>query len=390
VRPTYDAAGNVQTLTTTLAAVGTAAGGTETQAFCYDWAERLIWAGTSGTGPCGQTGSEGISGAGYTASYSYDTLGRISSASVLNGSGGSLAGVAQGSYTYDATHVHGVASVGSGATGYAASYDAAGNLTCRAVGATSCGSGNEQLTYDPLGRLLTWQNAATSPTASEQDAYDGSGQRVWQQASSTSGSKTTTTSVTYVLGVEEVSTSVVGNKQPTTSTLSYYQLAGGLSASRDSSGLIVQMSDLLGTPIAALNLASGLVGEQLRTPYGQARYSAAASSGGGMHTTFGFTGQREDTQTAGSNGLYYFNARYFDPVIGRFTSADPTRPDLGSPWGTAAYGYVGGRVESATDPSGREEIIEVRCLGGHVLGRGNLCELGVRRDQGDASTRPRA
>jgi hypothetical protein len=290
LQPTYDAAGNVQTLATTLAAVGTSAGGTETQAFCYDWAERLVWAGTQGTGPCGQAGSEGISGAGYTANYSYDTLGRITSASVLTGSGGSLTGAAQGSYTYDATHVHAVASVGSGSTGYAASYDAAGNQTCRAVGVTICGSGNEQLTYDPLGRLLTWQNAATSPTASEQYAYDGSGQRVWQQASSTSGGTTTTTSITYVLGVEEVRTTRVTGQPDATSTTSYYRLAGGFSASRDSSGLVVQASDPMGTPIAALNLASGLVGEQLRTPYGQARYAGAASSGGGMHTTFGFTG----------------------------------------------------------------------------------------------------
>jgi YD repeat-containing protein len=68
---------------------------------------------------------------------------------------------------------------------------------------TTCGSSNKQLTYDALGELLNWQNASG---ASEQYAYDGSGQRVWQQASSTSGSTTTTTATTYVLGVEEVTT----------------------------------------------------------------------------------------------------------------------------------------------------------------------------------------
>jgi hypothetical protein len=46
----------------------------------------------------------------------------------------------------------------------------------------------------------------------------------------------------------------------------------------------VQASDLLGTPVAALNLATGIAGEQLRTPYGQARFSASASTGGGMRT----------------------------------------------------------------------------------------------------------
>jgi RHS repeat-associated protein len=129
-----------------------------------------------------------------------------------------------------------------------------------------------------------------------------------------------------------------------------------MSASRDSSGLVVQASDLLGTPVVALNLANGLVGEQLRTPYGQARFAASATTGGGMHTSFGFTGQREDTTAPGSSGLDYFNARYYDPTVGRFTSADPTRPDLGSSWGTDAYGYVGGAVENATDTSGLVDV----------------------------------
>ena len=49
------------------------------------------------------------------------------------------------------------------------------------------------MTYDALRRLLTWQNApGASPTASEQYAYDGEGNRVWQQAQSVNGSTTTT------------------------------------------------------------------------------------------------------------------------------------------------------------------------------------------------------
>jgi hypothetical protein len=54
---------------------------------------------------------------------------------------------------------------------------------------------------------------------------------------------------------------------------------------------VLQLSDPLGTPVAALNLTTtGLVGEQLRTPYGQARFSVASPKWGGMHTTFGFAG----------------------------------------------------------------------------------------------------
>ena len=36
-----------------------------------------------------------------------------------------------------------------------------------------------------------------------------------------------------------------------------------------------------------------------------------------MHSSVGFTGQRED-----QSGLASFNARQYDPAVGRFTSAD--------------------------------------------------------------------
>lgn len=48
-QPSYDAAGNVASVTTTLAAVGSTPGGSETQAFCYDDLDRLTWA-SSATG----------------------------------------------------------------------------------------------------------------------------------------------------------------------------------------------------------------------------------------------------------------------------------------------------------------------------------------------------
>jgi RHS repeat-associated protein len=242
-----------------------------------------------------------------------------------------------------------------GSTSYSAAYDAAGDMTCRAVGATTCTGGSptgQVLGYDGLRQLISWQNASTSPTATEAYAYDGSGERVWQQATSTSGGVTTTTTTSYVLGVQEVTTTAVTGQTPTTATTSYYPLPGGVTASRDSSGLTYQATDLLGTPIAALNPASGLVGEQLRAPYGQPRYAASAPTNGGMHTTFGFTGQREDSQAPGSSGLDYYGARYYDPAVGQFASADDAGANLNR------FAYVGGMVENATDPSGQRVCLD--------------------------------
>src|SRR6185312_613031 len=60
-----------------------------------------------------------------------------------------------------------------------------------------------------------------------------------------------------------------------------------------------------------------------------------------MPTTKGFTGQYSDAST----GLDYYGARYYDPALGQFTSADTVG-------GLNRYGYVAGNPETATDPSG--------------------------------------
>src|SRR5262249_53309688 len=179
----------------------------------------------------------------------------------------------------------------SGPTSYAAAYDAAGHQTCRSVGSISCasftGPTGQQLGYDALGRLLTWQNASSSPTATGAYAYEGAGERVWQQDPATSGSTTTTTTVSYGLG-DEVTTTAVTGQQTTTTASRYYPLPGGVTAVRDASGLSYVGSDLLGTPIATFNLDTGTgTCLQLRAPYGQPPVSATGAAAGGVEPTLG-------------------------------------------------------------------------------------------------------
>ena len=61
-----------------------------------------------------------------------------------------------------------------------------------------------------------------------------------------------------------------------------------------------------------------------------------------MPTSKGFTGQRQDA----SSGLDYYGARYYDPVLGQFASADSVADGLNR------YGYVHGNPTTFTDPSG--------------------------------------
>ncbi len=61
-----------------------------------------------------------------------------------------------------------------------------------------------------------------------------------------------------------------------------------------------------------------------------------------------YTGQIFDSDT----GLYYYNARYYDPVIGRFTQPDSMVTDPANPQDYNRYSYVHNNPLNQTDPSG--------------------------------------
>ena len=81
-------------------------------------------------------------------------------------------------------------------TAWTGTYDASGDLTCRAPSsATTCAGDTPtgaQLGYDSEGRLASWQNAPTNPVTTDSFLYDGSGQRVAQQVSVNGTAPTTT------------------------------------------------------------------------------------------------------------------------------------------------------------------------------------------------------
>ncbi|TGK42275.1 RHS repeat-associated core domain-containing protein [Leptospira andrefontaineae] len=79
-------------------------------------------------------------------------------------------------------------------------------------------------------------------------------------------------------------------------------------------------------------------------PYGEIQRN---DSSGPDVFRYKFNGQEEDKET----GLYYFKARYYDPVIGRFLQADSVM-DTTRPMGMDLYMYTEGNPVRYTDPSG--------------------------------------
>lgn len=71
-------------------------------------------------------------------------------------------------------------------------------------------------------------------------------------------------------------------------------------------------------------------------PYGQLRTNT-----GSVDVHHKFTGQEFDGEVVnGGTGLYFYGARYYDPVLGRFISADATTARPFDPQALNRYSYA--------------------------------------------------
>jgi len=103
------------------------------------------------------------------------------------------------------------------------------------------------------------------------------------------------------------------------------------------------LTDDLGSVRTAITNQAGaatVVGYMGYGPFGFVQYHA-----GQMGTNKGYTGQYNDPLS----GLDYYVARYYDPVVGLFLSADTVQNNLR---GFDPYAYVGNNPETVTDPMG--------------------------------------
>ena|GEM_PF-1845420 len=292
----YDDQGNVLTVVDTAAF-----GGSQTQTFTYDALNRLLTAQAAG----------GSHGTYAQRSYVYNNAGNIDS----------FEGVTQ--HYLDGAHKHAVTHVGGTTEAHRKYwYDQNGNATRRING-----SQDITLAYDA-------ENHVTSITGSGINAsyvYDGDGNRV----KATFG----TTTTVYVGNIYEMSGSTV---------LKYYYAGGVRVAMRSGTQTYYLLSDHLGgTNVTARGTDGVELGRVLYRPWGETRFTTGTTP-----TTWRFTGQREDATI----GLYFYNARYLDPQLGRFTQPDTIVPEPGNPQALNRYAYSFNNPLRFVDPNGHDPL----------------------------------
>jgi RHS repeat-associated protein len=76
-------------------------------------------------------------------------------------------------------------------------------------------------------------------------------------------------------------------------------------------------------------------------------------------TGFKYISQRHaaGAQSGAEAGLYFYNARYYDPELGRFIQADKIIPNPGNPLAWNRYAYANNNPLYYTDPSGHSATV---------------------------------
>jgi RHS repeat-associated protein len=122
---------------------------------------------------------------------------------------------------------------------------------------------------------------------------------------------------------------------------------------KDAAQSRIYLTDALNSVIAQLadDDRASLQNSYAYSPYGQSSTVGPDSTSNPIQYT-----SRENDGT----GLYFYRARYYDPVLKRFVSSDP----IGLAGGMNVYAYADGAPPTKTDPLGLATYICKRPLGG--------------------------
>jgi RHS repeat-associated protein len=118
----------------------------------------------------------------------------------------------------------------------------------------------------------------------------------------------------------------------------------GGNALKKNGNLQYLLKDHLGSVVGSLDANTGVIESQRAyKPFGDDLLMR-----GTIPTTLGYTGQRQEPEL----GLYYYNARWYDPYLGRFTQPDTIVPNPTDAKAFDRYAYVNNNPVMYSDPSG--------------------------------------
>ena len=227
---------------------------------------------------------------------------------------------------------------------YQYQYDDEGNLTQKTEIATSKVTTYE---WDDRNRLMK----VASGTQTVEYLYDAEDKRVGQKVNGVVKEKYVYDGADIALVVDAAGTLV-----------ERYLYGGGTDnvLSVEKGGAVIwSLADRQGSVVDLVDASGTVLNHFVYDSFGNRTGTTAVGF------RFGYTGRELDAQT----GLYYYRARYYDPMVGRFISEDPIGFSAGD---TNLYRYVNNSPTNFTDPSGEWANFAI----GAAIGAG--LDLGVQ------------
>jgi RHS repeat-associated protein len=259
------------------------------------------------------------------------------------------------------------APVGTGTTNVSVvATDPAGNVRTNTYRVSIAGA-TTNYTYDPNGNLTTktegsntWTyswNAENQLTKVEKNgaevarfAYDPLGRRIEEVA--------TGVATAWTYDDDEIL-----RETPGTSVVKYIHGPGTDEplAADDGTVLTYLHPDGLASIVKTTNAGGAVTLIREYGAWGEALLGAGEPG-------YAFTGREWDPAT----GLYYYRARYYDPILGRFLAEDPIAFDGGD---VNLYAYVRENPATMVDPAGLQAATPpfILCEGEKFKGYGHIC-----------------
>lgn len=265
-----------------------------------------------------------LAGTAVPVTFTYDSIGNMLTNGDLDGGASTYA------YLSPLGQPHAVTS----ANGKSYSYDANGNMTQR---------GAQTLEYDATNRLSKVTNPGVSITTF---GYDGDGSRLWRDSGGTS----------FTLWINEIYEErmakpychvMAGDRRVCTVK------GGGPSAGQSGGGGTMSGTrvfhynhqDQLRSASVVTDNAGQPIQHYVFRAFGSSNYQ---KSDGSFGPGYLYTDQVRDVDT----GLDYYNARYYDPELGRFAQADTIVPGASDPQVLNRFSYALNNPLKYSDPSG--------------------------------------
>ncbi|WP_347815000.1 RHS repeat domain-containing protein [Leptospira noguchii] len=270
----------------------------------------------------------------FQQSFEYAKNGNLSSKRIHDPGSGNVQD--EWSYQYTNHQVTNIDSSRTGADALTLQYDANGNLTRQRDNVKDL---TKRISVDSQDRITQIQDGNNAILGSYW--YDESGFRIRRSALEEKNSQFTNVEILYpskFFGLE-----FIESENVITSVNNVYLNGVRIAALNEAGALAYYLADQVDSVSTVLDDEGNTLSQLQYLPYGETFVQR-----GDLNFSPKFNSQELDRES----GFYFYNARYYDPGIGRFTSADTLIPDEYNSQAWNRFAYVYNNPIGAKDPTG--------------------------------------